>query len=233
MGKVTQNEKNNHNKPKVLTFDFYKNIGEKIFKDMITKRELNIYNYSINHEITCECHSCFVIKEHLLIDFCKEQGIKNKCKKLLACKLDDFMMPITTHLNCKCNFCKRIQYHTAQIFLIKLYHYTSIIRETNEENNRLISSLKKSKSSSSRYTIQCKRGMLFHQYNCAYYKKKAYMHKFINLIKLGYTDKSINIPSTDSLMYNELMDKMGWDEELDELTPEDFKEIDKYSENIN
>ena len=227
MGKVTKNKKHNHNdKRKVFTPRFFIDKGKKIFEDMMTKQQLDIDYYPINHEIDCECNSCAIIKKHLLIDFCKEQGIKNKCKKLLACKLDDFKMPITTDLNCKCNFCKRIQYHTAQIYLLKLNNYKSIIKETIEENNRLISDFKKSKSFNSRYTIQCRRGILFHQHNCACYKKKIYMHKFISLVKLGYTVKSINIPSTDSLMYNEFIDNVGWGEELDELTPEDFKEIE-------
>ena len=180
----------------------------------------------MNHEIDCKCYSCLVQKKHLLIDFCKEQGIKKKCKKLLACKRDGFNEVITTHLNCKCNFCKRIQYHTAQIYFIKVQKYISFKKELLEEMKSLISDFKKSKSFDSRYKIQCKRGSLYYHLKFVSNRMQIYIHKFKILKKLRYTDESINIPSTDSLMYNEFINNVGWGEKLDELTPEDFKEIE-------
>ena len=88
---------------------------------------------------------------------------------------------------------------------------------------------RRSKSKNEKYRIQCVRATLFHEYKYAIIRKGYYLKRFLDLKELGYTDKSINIPSTSSLYYKlkvlpyDYINKAG---EIDELTPEDLKEFE-------
>ena len=111
---------------------------------------------------------------------------------------------------------------------MKVRKYIRIIKKIREKNKELVSILKKIREKSELKKeetvdrIQCTRATLFHEYTCAILRKEHYLKRFLDLKKLGYTDKSINIPSTSSLQYIDFINNVG---ELDELTPKDLREF--------